>query len=154
MKTTRNKDNRGYELDALARKMEHAAEVDYIRWANAQKRRKWTAGALRLDDCLYNENGDEKENSLLSDNGVGANAIRRCGEPAPKANNAWRKEFRRVFSTLNAVEQGIALALAKDFRPQVAARMAGTNRMRVYRTIAKLRKLLATAHSLWLRRWE
>ncbi len=154
METTRNKDNRGYELDALARKMERAAEVDYIRWANAKKRRAWTAGALRLDDCLFDENGDERENSLLSDNGRGAELIRRCGEPAPKANNAWRKEFRRVFSTLNAVEQGIVLALSKDSRPQVAARMAWTNRMRVYRTIAKLRKLLATAHSLWLRRWE
>ena len=154
METTRNKDNRGYELDALARKMERAAEVDYIRWANAKKRRAWTAGAVRLDDCLFDENGDEKENSLLSDKGKGAEMIRRCGESAPEANKAWLREFRRAFSILNDVEKGIVLALAKDYRPQVAARIARTNRMRVYHTIEKLRKLLATAHSLWLRRWE
>lgn len=70
------------------------------------------------------------------------------------ANKAWRLEFRRVVSSLNDVEKGTVLAMAKDFRPQVAARMACTNRMRVYRTIENLRKLLATAHSLWLRRWE
>lgn len=154
MKTTRNKDNCGYGLDALARKMERAAEVDYIRWANAKKRRAWTAGAVRLDDCLYDENGNEKENPLLSDNCKGADAIRRCGEPEEQWNDAWLREFRRIVSSLEDVEKGIVLALAKDFRPQIAARMACTNRMRVYRTIEKLRKLLATAHSLWLRRWE
>ena len=148
------KDNRGYELDPLARKMEHAAEVDYIRWANAKKRRAWTAGAVRLDDCLFDENGDERENSLLSDCGKGAEAIRRCGEPDPADNTAWLGEFYATVATLDSTEQNVVAALLKDMRPQVAARMAGTNRMRVYRTMEKLRKLLATAHSLWLRRWE
>lgn len=148
------KDNRGYTLDALAIKMEKAAEADDYRQAHAKKRFPFCGGAECLDDCLYDENGNEKENALLSDNGKGADAIRRCGEPAPESNDAWLQEFRRVVSTLNDVEKGIVLALAKDYRPQVAARMACTNRMRVYRTIEKLRKLLATAHSLWLHRWE
>ena len=87
MKTTRN-NNCGYRLDPLARKMERAAEVDYIRWANAKKRRTWTAGAVRLDDCLYDDNGDEKENSLFSDNGKGADTIRRCGESEEQWNDA------------------------------------------------------------------
>ena len=148
------KDNRGYELDPLARKMEHAAEVDYIRWANAKKRRAWTAGAVRLDDCLFDENGDERENSLLSDCGKGAEAIRRCGEPDSADNTAWLGEFYATVATLDSTEQNVVAALLKDMRPQVAARMAGTNRMRVYRTMGTLRKLLASAHSLWLRRWE
>lgn len=148
------KDNRGYTLDAEARTKEKQAEIYDYRQAHAKKRLPFWGGAVRLDDCLYDENGNEKENSLLSDHGLGAEAIRRCGEPAPKADKTWLHEFHRVFSTLNDVEKGIVLALAKDFRPQVAARIAGTNRMRVYRTIEKLRKLLATAHSLWLRRWE
>ena len=148
------KDNRGYELDPLARKMEHAAEVDYIRWANAKKRRAWTAGAMRLDDCLFDENGDERENSLFSDCGKGAEAIRRCGEPDPADNTAWLGEFYATVATLDSIEQKVVAALMKDMRPQVAARMAGTNRMRVYRTMEKLRKHLATAHSLWLCRWE
>ena len=154
MKINTYKDNRGYELDPLARKLEKQAEIYDYRQAHAQKRLPFCGGAIRLDDCLKDENEDDQENSLFSDNGKGAEAIRRCGEPAPEANDAWLQEFRRVVSTLNDVEKGIVLALATDFRPQVAARIACTNRMRVYRTIEKLRKLLATAHSLWLRRWE
>lgn len=148
------KDNRGYTLDALAKAMEKRAEIDDIRQANAKKRRPFCGGALSLDDCLLDENDHERENSMFSDKGNGAEAIRNCGERASEADDAWRHEFRRVVSFLNDVEKGIVLALAKDFRPQAAARMAHTNRKRVYRTIEKLRKLLATAHSLWLRRWE
>ena len=153
--TSENEGNNcGYTLDATARRLEKFAEIYDIRQANAKKRFATWAGALRYDDCLEDEDGDYTENPLLSDRNVGAELIRRCGESAPEANKAWLREFHRVFSTLNDVEKGIVLALAKDFRPQVAARIAGTNRMRVYRTIEKLRKLLATAHSLWLRRWE
>ena len=148
------KDNRGYELDPLARKMEKQAEIYDYRQAHAKKRLPFCGGAMRLDDCLLDENDDENENALLSDCGKGAEAIRRCGEPDPADNTAWLGEFYATVATLDSTEQKVVAALLKDMRPQVAARMAGTNRMRVYRTMEKLRKLLATAHSLWLRRWE
>lgn len=147
-------DNRVYTLDALAKTMEKRAEADDFRWAHAKKRLRFWGYALSLEDCLLDENDDEQENKLFSDKGKGAELIQCCGESAPKANTAWLREFHRVFSSLNNIEKGIVVALAKDYRPQIAARIAGTNRMRVYRTIEKLRKLLATAHSLWLRRWE
>ena len=70
MKRKRNDgDNRGYELDALARRMERNAEADDYRQANCKKRRAFMGAAVRLDDCQLDDNGNEKESSLLSDSG-------------------------------------------------------------------------------------
>ena len=144
-------DNRGYTLDALARRMERNAEADDYRQANAQKRRAFVGAAMRLDDCLLDDNGDEKESSLLSDGGRGAAAIRAALDEAVRGDSAasWLIEFRRAVATLGEVEQRVVAALMEDYRPQVAARKAATNRQRVYRTIAKLRTVLADAHELW-----
>ena len=150
MKRKRNEgDNRGYNLDALARKMDRNAEADDFRQANCKKRRAFMGGAMRLDDCLLNENGDERESSLLSDKGRGVEAMldALAGEGGESA--AWLCEFRRAVATLGEVEQRVVAALMRDARPQVAARLAATNRQRVYRTIAKLRTVLVPAHELW-----
>ena len=72
-------DNRGYTLDALARRMEKNAEADDYRQANAKKRRAFMGAAVRLDDCLLNDNGDERESALLSDKrrgeGIGKHSV-------------------------------------------------------------------------------
>ena len=150
MKPKRNTgDNRGYALDALARRMEKNAEADDYRQANARKRRAFMGGAMRLDDCLLNENGDERESSLLSDGGRGAEAIRSALDGERGESAAWLVEFRRAVATLGEVEQRVVAALMEDYRPQIAARKAATNRQRVYRTIAKLCEVLGTAHELW-----
>lgn len=153
MKRKSNNDNRGYTLDALARKLERAAEVDDIRQANAKKRRAFMGGAVRLDDCLYTENGKEMESSLLSDRGCGAAAIRNMGEEVYE-DLSWLVEFRRVVASLNENDQRIVSALMKDLRPQHAARLAGTYRVRVYRLMERLRELLAPAHQMWQRRFS
>jgi len=150
MKRKRNEgDNRGYTLDALARKMERNAEADDFRQANCKKRRAFMGGAMRLDDCLLDENGDEKESSLLSDKGRGVEAMLDALDGERGESAAWLCEFRRAVATLGEVEQRVVAALMEDYRPQVAARKAATNRQRVYRTIAKLRTALAPAHELW-----
>lgn len=153
-KQSNGKDNRGYELDALARQMERNAEADDYRQANAKKRRAFMGGAMRLDDCLLDDNGDEKESSLLSDGGRGVEAMLNALDGERGESAAWKREFRRAVATLGEVEQRIVAALMKDARPQVAARLAATNRQRVYRTIAKLREVLAPAHALWQRRFD
>lgn len=142
-------DNRGYTLDALARRMEKNAEADDYRQANARKRRAFMGAAVRLDDCLLNDNGDERESALLSDKGRGVEAMLSAIDGERGESAAWKREFRRAVATLGDVEQRIVAALMKDARPQVAARLAATNRQRVYRTIAKLREVLTPAHELW-----
>jgi len=155
MKPKRNTgDNRGYTLDALARRMEKNAEADDYRQANAKKRRAFMAGALRIDDVLENDNGDERESSLLSDSGRGVEAMLNAIDGERGESAAWKREFRRAVATLGEVERRIVAALMRDARPQVAARLAATNRQRVYRTIAKLREVLAPAHELWQRRFD
>ena len=155
MKRKRNEgDNRGYTLDALARRMEKNAEADDYRQANARKRRAFMAGALRIEDVLTNDNGKDGESSLLSDGGRGAEAIRSALDRKRGESAAWLVEFRRAVATLGEVERRIVAALMRDARPQVAARLAATNRQRVYRTIAKLREVLAPAHELWQRRFD
>ena len=150
MKRKRNEgDNRGYTLDALARKMERNAEADDFRQAHCKKRLAFTGAAIRLDDCLLDENGDERESSLLSDGGRGAEAIRSALDGERGESAAWLVEFHRAVATLGEVEQRVVAALMEDYRPQIAARKAATNRQRVYRTIAKLRTALADAHALW-----
>jgi hypothetical protein len=150
MKRKRNEgDNRGYTLDALARKMERNAEADDFRQAHCKKRLAFTGAAIRLDDCLLDENGDERESSLLSDGGRGAEAIRSALDGERGESAAWLCEFRRAVATLGEVEQRVVAALMKDAHPQIAARLAATNRQRVYRTIAKLREVLAKAYEIW-----
>ena len=144
-----DKDNRVYALDALARMMDRNAEADDYRQANCKKRRAFMGGAMRLDDCLLNENGDEKESSLLSDKGRGVEAMLKALDGESGESAAWLLEFRRAVATLGEVEQRVVAALMEDYRPQVAARKAATNRQRVYRTFAKLRTVLAPAHELW-----
>lgn len=144
-----DKDNRGYALDALARMMDRNADTDDYRQANCKKRRAFMGGAMRLDDCLLNENGDEKESSLLSDNGRSVEAMLKALDGESGESAAWLLEFRRAVATLGEVEQRVVAALMEDYRPQIAARKAATNRQRVYRTIAKLREVLGTAHELW-----
>ena len=150
-KLSNGKDNRGYALDALARRMELNAEADDYRQAHCKKRLPFMGGAIRLDDCLLDENGDERESSLLSDGGRGAAAIRAALDEAVRGDSAasWLIEFRRAVATLGEVEQRVVAALMEDYRPQIAARKAATNRQRVYRTLAKLREVLAEAHALW-----
>lgn len=60
MKINIHKDNRGYTLDAEARTKEKQAEIYDYRQAHAKKRLPFWGGAVRLDDCLYDENGNEK----------------------------------------------------------------------------------------------
>jgi len=133
----------------LARRMEKNAEADDYRQANAIKRRAFMAGALRIDDVLENDNGDERESSLLSDGGRGVETMLNALDGERGESAAWKREFRRAVATLGEVEQRIVAALMRDARPQVAARLAATNRQRVYRTIAKLREVLTPAHELW-----
>lgn len=155
MKRKRNDgDNRGYTLDALARKMERNAEADDFRQAHCKKRLAFTGAAIRLDDCLQDENGDERESSLLSDKGRGVESMLSAIDGERGESAAWLCEFRRAVATLGEVEQRIVAALMKDARPQLAARLAATNRQRVYRTLAKLRVVLAPAHELWVRRFD
>ena len=144
-----DKDNRGYALDALARMMDRNADTDDYRQANCKKRRAFMGGAMRLDDCLLKENGDEKESSLLSDKGRGVEAMLKALDGESGESAAWLLEFRRAVATLGEVEQRVVAALMEDYRPQIAARKAATNRQRVYRTIAKLREVLEPAHALW-----
>ena len=156
MKKNRNSESQGYELDALAKEMVRRAEVDDFRQANAKKRRAFMAGALRIDDVLKNDNGKDCESALLSDDGRGAAAIRGAADGGREGGEsaAWLAEFRRAVATLGEVEQRIVAALMRDARPQVAARIAGTNRQRVYRTIAKLRTALKPAHEMWKARYS
>lgn len=156
MKKNRNSESQGYELDALAKEMVRRAEVDDFRQANAKKRRAFMAGALRIDDVLKNDNGKDCESALLSDDGRGAAAIRGAADGGREGGEsaAWLAEFRRTVATLGEVEQRVVAALMRDARPQVAARIAGTNRQRVYRTIAKLRTALKPAHEMWKARYS
>ena len=150
MKRKRNEgDNRGYTLDALARRMDRNADTDDYRQANCKKRRAFMGGAMRLDDCLLHENDDEKESSLLSDKGCGVEAMLDALDGEGGESAAWLVEFRRAVATLGEVEQRVVAALMEDYRPQIATRKAATNRQRVYRTIEKLRTALTPAHELW-----
>ena len=142
------------ELEVNANLKKKSAEIDDFRWTTADKRRLWHADAARLDACLKNEDGKEFENGFLSDNGKGAADIRRCGEDDSVESADWFNELYNAVDTLNDTEKKIVFALLRDLRPQVAARLANTNRMRVYRTMDKLRSRFAKAHSLWQHRRE
>lgn len=125
--------------------LKHHAEVDDLRQANAAKRRAMWDGAIRYDNPLQDENGDDKEDRSLSDRGKGAEIIY-----MPDRQPEWFDEMVGVLDKLEGVERDVVNALFVDLRPQVAARIAGVNRQRIYRVMAKLREKLARAHELWL----
>ena len=87
---------------------------------------------------------EPKAFSLLSDRGRGAAVIRSLGkEPL------WLRLFNRAYDALDAQDKEIVDALFVDMRPAVAARIANTNRQRVYRVIARFRELLIPAFREW-----
>ena len=125
------------------RMLKHRAEVRDFRQANADKRRPFWNGAYRYDAPLKDERGKEQEDRTLSDKNKGAEVIYRLGQ-----DPAWKVEMVRVLDGLDKVEQRIVDALFEDPRPACAARIAGTNRQRIYRVMAKLKTKLAQAHAL------
>ena len=127
------------------------------RWLMAQCRAPFWGNALKLDDNRsHNDENDFRENSLDSDNGAGAEAIvanlDRGSEPSD--NGEWRRLFAKAFATLDDTAKAITLALAKDWRTAVAARMANTNRPHVDRVKKLLRVKLAAAHEAWKHRFD
>ena len=139
------------ELIGLAKALDHRAHVDDIRWANAKKRRAFWGGAIRLDDALRDDNGDEKENACLGDGGRGAALIRLAGEETPEPD--WPDVLAACLRGIAAGSRlhAFYLALLRDLRIAVAARQAGVSRMQAYRYLAQLRELLAPAHEAWRR---
>lgn len=139
------------ELIGLAKALDHRAHVDDIRWANAKKRRAFWGGAIRLDDALRDDNGDEKENACLGDGGRGAALIRLAGEETPEPD--WPDVLAACLKGIAAGSrlQAFYLALLRDLRIAVAAREAGVSRMQAYRYLAQLRELLAPAYEAWRR---
>ena len=135
----------------LAKALDHRAHVDDIRWANAKKRRAFWGGAIRLDDALRDDNGDEKENACLGDGGRAAALIRLAGEVTPGPD--WPDVLAACLKGIAAGSrlQAFYLALLQDLRPAVAARLAGVSRMQAYRYLAQLRELLAPAYEAWRR---
>jgi len=129
--------------------LRHRAEVSDFRQANAEKRRAFMAGAIRYDDPLKDERGYDREDASLSDRGKGAEIVYML-DRQPE----WFDEMVKVLKELKGVERDVVNALFQDLRPQVAARLAGVNRQRVYRVRDSLRQKLARAHELWLRRFE
>ena len=129
--------------ESVYKMLQHRAEVSDFRQANADKRRPFWNGAIRYDAPLKDERGNDQEDRSLSDNNKGAEAIYRLGrEPA------WKVEMERILRGLDVVEQRIVEALFEDPRPACAARIAGTNRQRVYRVMTKLKEKLVVAHAL------
>ena len=128
----------------LYRKMSRCAEIDDIRQANAAKRSAVMGKALRLDDCLKDDHGKDRENRLMSDRGRGAADIRKAGE-----NELWLDLFNAAYDSLSDSDRVVVDALFQDLRPAAAARIANTNRQRVYRIMAKFRELLLPAHRAW-----
>lgn len=141
----------------LYKRMVKRAEITDFRWSTAKVRIAFTANAKRLDDIILNKDKtDTMENKDFSDRGHGAATIYatvaiNLGEvPNRQPKPKWRIEFNRIISNLAPTEQRIARALMKDLRPVVAARIAKTSRVHVWRTMKKLRPLLTIAHNLWL----
>ena len=130
--------------EELYRTIRHHADCYDIRQAKAKKRRKFGYDSLKLDDVLKDEDGHTMENAALGDRGRGAEVIRSLGkEPL------WLRLFNRAYDALDAQDKEIVDALFVDMRPAVAARIANTNRQRVYRVIARFRELLIPAFRDW-----
>lgn len=128
----------------VKRMLNYRAEVDDFRKNNAKCRRAFCNGAIRYDNPLKDENGDDQEDRSLSDRGKGAKIIRSFGD-----DPAWLTEFNRVVDSLKGVEAKVIDALFQDMRPAVAARIAEVSRQTVYRVIQSVRGKLLKAHELW-----
>ena len=128
----------------VKRMLNYRAEVDDFRKNNAKCRRAFCNGAIRYDNPLKDENGDDQEDRSLSDRGKGAKIIRSFGD-----DPAWLTEFNRVVDSLKGVEAKVIDALFQDMRPAVAARIAEVSRQTVYRVIKSVRGKLLKAHELW-----
>ena len=128
----------------IKRMLNRRAEVDDFRQGNAKCRRAFCNGAIRYDNPLKDENGDDQEDRSLSDRGKGAKIIRSFGD-----DPAWFTEFNRVTDSLKGVEAKVVDALFQDMRPAVAARIAEVSRQTVYRVIQSVRGKLLKAHELW-----
>ena len=128
----------------LYRVMKRNAEVDDIRKANAAKRAAFTGKAARLDDCLKDERGKEREIAAFSDRGRGAEDIRSAME-----GPLWVALFDLAYEVQSEKDKKVIDALFQDMRPAVAARIANTNRQHVYRVIDRFRRDLVAAHVAW-----
>lgn len=140
------KNRKGQELrnSPLYKAMSRRVEIDDIRQANAAKRRLVMGKALRLDDCLKDDHGKDRENRLVSDRGRGAEEIRRAGE-----NEPWMDLFNEAYDALSDSDKKVVDALFEDMRPAVAARVANTNRQHVYRVIGRFKEKLVPAYLAW-----
>ena len=140
--------------------MRRRAESYDIRQARAKKRRKFGYDAIKLDDVLKDENGDERENAALGDGGRGAEAIIEQVsiltdgiESIDADDAAWKEEFRKVVDQLDEKELAILNALKEDYTDRGAAKLVGgISHMTVHRFKAKLRGLLIPAYRAWKRR--
>lgn len=128
----------------LYRKMSRCAEIDDIRQANAAKRSAVMGKALRLDDCLKDDHGKDRENRLMSDRGRGAADIRKASE-----NELWLDLFNAAYDSLPDSDKVVVDALFQDLRPAAAARIANTNRQHVYRVIDRFSEKLVPAYLAW-----
>ena len=126
--------------DALLNKMRLDADKNDQRQAFAKKRADFWGKAIRHDECREDEDGHPMENTALSDRGRGAEIIRSHGR-----DPLWLRLFNRAYDALDDQDKEIVDALFVDMRPAVAARIANTNRQRVYRVIARFREQLIPA---------
>ena len=146
--------------EGLYEAMRRRAEIDDIRQAKAKKRRKFGSDAIKVDDLLQDENGDQRENPALSDRGRGAEAIIEQVSYLTDGidlvdvdDAAWLEEFRKAVAKLTDKELAILNALKQDFTDRGAAKLVGgISHMTVHRFKAKLRELLAPAHKAWKKR--
>ena len=140
--------------------MRRRADCYDIRQAKAKKRRRFGYDALKLDDLLKDENGDERENAALGDDGRGAEAIieqvsAALGDVEPSDADvvAWQDEFGKVVAGLDDRDFAILEALKTDWTDRGAAKcVGGICHMTVHRFKTKLRGLLVPAHLAWKRR--
>lgn len=130
--------------DALLNKMRFDADQYDQRQAFAKKRAAFWGKAIRHDDCREDEDGHPMENTALSDRGQGAAKIRTFGK-----DPLWLRLFNRAYDALDEQDKEIVDALFVDMRPAAAARIADTNRQRVYRVIARFREMLAPAYKAY-----
>lgn len=146
MKKLINKSGKAVNINpaGLLNTMRFNADKYDQRQANAKKRAAFMGKAIRYDDCREDEDGHQMENAALSDCGRGAAVIYAFGELP-----LWRRRFDRAYDALDDKEKVVIDALFSDMRPAVAARIANTNRQRVYRIMAKFRELLLPAHRAW-----
>lgn len=84
------------------------------------------------------ENGNPVESALLTDNGVGAELIRLCGEKPE-----WMEKFTEVCAALDPQDLAIILALVDDWRDRQAAVLCNRSKSAVSRFKKRLPGLFA-----------